>query len=191
MIAQGEDFHVAAFPGSFALHTGPRLEEPDKEGFFWGHASVRAHAQEAGAFVLSACGYVGEENIPDDFPYKGKMNVSYAHGGSSVISPLGVPLAGPEYGSQIVYAECQAAMIKAWKAIVDTAGHYARPDVLRLMVRQEAGWIPAGSAHKAVDAAVPRDPLKRAAERYEVKEETVQDLLEKLLRGAGDEAVPQ
>ena len=43
---------------------------------------------------------------------------------------------GPDYGSHIIYADCQAAMIKATKAIVDTVGHYARPDVLRLLVRR-------------------------------------------------------
>ena len=172
MIAQGEEFHVAVFPGSFALHTGPQLEEPDTEGLFWGQASVRAHALEAGAFVLSACGYIGEEDIPDDFPYKGKMNISYAHGGSSVIAPLGIPLAGPVYGPEIVYVECQAAMIKAWKAIIDTVGHYARPDVLRLLVRGEQGWRAAGSRAG--------DELRRAAERHDVDEAFVEELLEEV-----------
>ncbi|MFY9823909.1 MAG: hypothetical protein WAM82_21195 [Thermoanaerobaculia bacterium] len=37
-------------------------------------------------------------------------------------------------------------MIKATKAIVDTMGHYTRPDVLRLLVRGEQGWQSAGSA---------------------------------------------
>ena len=51
MIAQGEDIHVAVFPGAFELHTGPQLEEPEQAGGFWGHFEVRAHALEAGAFV--------------------------------------------------------------------------------------------------------------------------------------------
>ena len=29
MVGLGEDIHVAVFPGAFALHTGPRLEEWD------------------------------------------------------------------------------------------------------------------------------------------------------------------
>src|SRR5690606_5773128 len=57
MIAQGEHIHVAVFPGSFQLHTGPRLQEPDSTGNFWGHFTTRSHAMEAGAFVLCACGY--------------------------------------------------------------------------------------------------------------------------------------
>ena len=48
MIDQGEDFHIAVFPGAFSLHIGPRLEEPDREGqFFWGHTLTRADVSAA------------------------------------------------------------------------------------------------------------------------------------------------
>ena len=182
MIAQGEDLHVAVFPGSFALHTGPQLEEPDSEGLFWGHASVRAHALEAGAFVLSACGYLDSADVSDDFPYKGSMNVAYAHGGSSIIAPLGIPLAGPELGSTILYVECHAWMKKAWNAIIDTAGHYARPDVLRLSIRTEDGWRALDSTY---GSSRRRDSLRRAAERHDVDDALVEELADGLLeRGA-------
>ena len=36
------------------------------------------------------------------------MNIRYARGGSSIIAPLGIPLAGPVEGPQIVHAELQA-----------------------------------------------------------------------------------
>ncbi len=69
MIGLGEDIHIAVFPGAFALHTGPELEEWDGDhSSFWGHSSVRAHAMEAGAFVLSACGIIDECGIPGEFP---------------------------------------------------------------------------------------------------------------------------
>ena len=64
LIQQGEEFHVAVFPGTFKLHTGPRLEEPDMEGNFWGHSAVREHALEAGAFVLNGCGFITDNDIP-------------------------------------------------------------------------------------------------------------------------------
>lgn len=170
LIAQGEEIHVAAFPGSFALHTGPRLEEPDTSGAaFWGHSSVRAHALEAGAFVASACGVLDPADVPADFPHAGTMNVDYAHGGSEVIAPLGIPLSGPEYGETIVYADCPAWMKQAWNAIVDTMGHYARPDVLRLSVRDEHGWREA--IERAVGGAP--EPLLRAADRHAVDPELV------------------
>lgn len=187
MIAQGEDIHVAVFPGAFELHTGPRLEEPEKAGCFWGHFEVRAHAFEAGAFVVSGCAVVNEDDVAADFPYKGKMNIAYANGGSEVIAPLGIALAGPAYGETIVYAELESWMIKATKAIVDTMGHYARPDVLKLLVRRSGGWSPAGAARDlgAVRATLSDDALKRAAEGRDVDPEKVVELAEGVRRATG------
>lgn len=168
MVAAGEEIHVAAFPGSFALHTGPQLEEPDTEGAFWGHASVRNHAFEAGAFVVSACAYVDPADVPESFPFRDRMNLGYAHGGSSVISPLGVPIVPPTFGPQMIYADCDAWMIKAVKAIVDTNGHYGRADVTRLQLRDAGGWADVLPGRRL--ASVPGSPGSAsppAAERGE------------------------
>jgi predicted amidohydrolase len=182
MIGLGEDIHIAVFPGAFALHTGPELEEWDADhSSFWGHFSVRAHAMEAGAFVLSACGIIDEKDIPDDFPHKGKMNIRYARGGSSIIAPLGIPLAGPVEGPQIVHAELQAWMIKAVKAIVDTAGHYSRPDVVRLIVNDYApGREPVVRSRSLFEALPPR-ALADAADRHGVEPSRVEALLQSSL----------
>lgn len=187
MIAQGEDIHVAVFPGAFELHTGPRLEEPEKFGCFWGHFEVRAHAFEAGAFVVSGCAVLNDADVAADFPHKGKMNIGYANGGSEVIAPLGIALAGPTYGEAMVYAELEAWMIKATKAIVDTMGHYARPDVLKLLVRRQEGWTPAGTARALapIRAALSDDALKRAADGRDVEAEKVLELAEGVRRAAG------
>lgn len=187
MIAQGEDIHVAVFPGAFELHTGPRLEEPEKSGCFWGHFEVRAHAFEAGAFVVSGCAVLNDADVQADFPHKGKMNIGYANGGSEVIAPLGIALAGPTYGEAMVYAELEAWMIKATKAIVDTMGHYARPDVLKLLVRRESGWVPAAGARdlSAIRAVMTDDAIKRSAEVRDVDAEKVLELAEGVRRAAG------
>lgn len=140
MIELGEDIHIASFPGSFALHTGPKLVELDTAGDFWGVSSTRNHAFEAGAFVLRACAYVDPADIDPDFPHAETMNISYARGGSSIIGPLGVPLADSSFEPGIIYAQAEGWMIKAVKAIVDTAGHYNRPDVLGLAVMTPDGW---------------------------------------------------
>lgn len=182
MIGLGEEIHVAVFPGAFSLHTGPQLEEWDaNHSSFWGHFSVRAHAMEAGAFVLSACGIIDESDIPDDFPHKAKMNIRYARGGSSIIAPLGIPLAGPAEGPQIVQAELQAWMIKAVKAIVDTAGHYARPDVVRLVVNdQSPGREPVICSRSFFENLLPR-ALADAADRHEVEPARVETMLQSSL----------
>jgi nitrilase len=173
MIGLGEEIHVAVFPGAFALHTGPRLEEWDAgHQAFWGHASVRAHALEAGAFVLSACGQITEADIPDDFPHKDHMNIGYAKGGSSIIAPLGIPLVGPIEGPAIVRAELQAWMIKAWKAIIDTNGHYARPDLLGLHL---ANHTP--SQYPVLRTQPRPDLLAEAAEKNGVEPALVESMM--------------
>jgi predicted amidohydrolase len=174
MIDQGEDFHVAVFPGAFSIHCGPKLEEADPEGkFFWGHTSTRAHAMEAGAFVLAACGYITRQDIPADFPLADKLNIDYAKGGSQIVAPIGVPLAPPTPGDTIVYADCQADMIKVWKALVDTMGHYARPDIVRL---QYLAHRVAGVAEFAAEAVeeTRRDELEAIADRHGVAREDLE-----------------
>jgi nitrilase len=183
MIGLGEEIHVAVFPGAFALHTGPSLEEWDAEhASFWGHASVRAHALEAGAFVLSACGIIDESDIPDEFPHKGRMNIRYARGGSSIIAPLGIPLAGPSEGPQIVYADLEAWMIKAWKSIVDTAGHYSRPDLVRLVVNGQAPSRERVLSYRSFFETISPRLLSEAADAHGVDASRAEALLEQALK---------
>jgi predicted amidohydrolase len=180
MVEQGEDFHVAVFPGAFALHTGPKLEEADNEGrFFWGHTLTRAHAMESGAFVLSSCGYMEPTDIPPDFPLRDTVNIAYARGGSQIVGPLGVPLVGPTLGDTILYHDCQAAMIKVWKAIIDTIGHYARPDIVRL--EYLAG---PRAAIEACESATGSD-LERIAERHGVSRGEVEGAVQGLAKSTG------
>ena len=56
-------------------------------------------------------------------------------GGSCSISPLGEILAGPARdGEEILFADIDLAEIARVKFDFDVAGHYARPDVFRLIV---------------------------------------------------------
>src|SRR5699024_923078 len=182
MVELGEEIHVASFPGAFALHAGPQLESPDPGQNFWGHSSVRNPAFEAGAFVLSACAYVDPDDIDDAFPHTASMNLSYATGGSSVISRLGVPLVEPSTGSGLRFAECPAWMIKAVKAIVDAGGHYSRPDAFRLQVLGVDGWQTMSQARIDTTSVRPGE-LERAADAYEVSIDTVREVAE--LHAAG------
>jgi predicted amidohydrolase len=174
MIAQGEHIHIAVFPGSFTLHTGPCLQEPDTEGHFWGLFATRAHAMEAGAFAICAAGYMNPADFPDDFPLKDKLHTTWSNGGSAIHTPVGVSLVGPQYGEQMIYADLQAALIKAVKAIVDTIGHYGRPDVMRLQVRRNDRWESADTPFVQEPIEVERDVLLRAAERHDVDDKVVE-----------------
>ena len=56
-------------------------------------------------------------------------------GGSAIVSPLGVVLAGPHFGEEaILTADLDLADIGRGKFDFDVVGHYARPDVFRLTV---------------------------------------------------------
>lgn len=171
MIAQGEDFHVAVFPGAFALHTGPKLEEFDASAeSFWGYSSCRAHAFEAGAFVLGSCGYITQADITQDFALRDSLNVDYAKGGSAVYAPIGIPLAPPTPGDTIVYAVCPAQFVKIAKAVIDTMGHYSRPDLFSLAFHAQPHQDPArgrGTAQRVLES-VPGGELMRIADRHEV-----------------------
>lgn len=171
MIAQGEEIHVAVFPGAFKLHTGPRLEEPDTENHFWGHASVRAHAMEAGAFGVLASTYLDPDDVPEDFAYRGTMNIAYSNGGSQIAAPLGFNMVEAVYGPQILYGELPADLLKASRAIVDTMGHYSRPDLVSLRIEGRPDVN-----HRVVNAeGAPTDSLKRAAEAWDVDPELAAD----------------
>ena len=56
-------------------------------------------------------------------------------GGSCIISPLGQVLAGPARDrEQILFADIDLDEIARGKFDFDVAGHYARPDIFRLIV---------------------------------------------------------
>ena len=61
-------------------------------------------------------------------------------GGSAILGPDGSYLAGPLYGEEgILYAELDPARLHEERQRFDAAGHYHRPDVLGLTVREPSG----------------------------------------------------
>ena len=84
--------------------------------------------------MLGSCGYITDADFPADFALRDSLNIDYAKGGSAVYAPIGIPLAPPTPGDTIVYAVCPAQFVKIAKAVVDTVGHYARPDLFTLSV---------------------------------------------------------
>lgn len=176
LISQGEDIHLGVFPGAFALHTGPKLEELDDTGNqFWGYTSCRAHAFEAGAFVMASCGIMEKSSFPPDFPLSDTLNIDYAKGGSAVYAPIGIPMTPPTYGDTIVYADCPAQMIKIAKAIIDTCGHYSRKDLFTLTVQ-------GANTPLAIQAleSTPATQLERIADRHEVARSELESALERV-----------
>lgn len=124
LLASGEQVHVAVWPCRRATASMAEL-------------AVRSYAIEGQVFVVSACGIISPDDVPDDFPLKERTEWTI-EGGSGIVAPDGQWLAGPVYGREaIVTAEVDLRDIVAAKANQDAIGHYARPDLFRLLVRRE------------------------------------------------------
>ncbi|MEQ9618093.1 MAG: carbon-nitrogen hydrolase family protein [Deltaproteobacteria bacterium] len=109
-------------------------------GLWAGHGFVkptmdfasRQYAFEGQVFVIASSGHITDKMIPDSFPLKKQTLWDYP-GGSGIINPRGDYLAGPVYGKEeIIYADIDRDMIIRAKAVIDGAGHFSRPDILRL-----------------------------------------------------------
>jgi nitrilase len=94
-------------------------------------------ARESRAFVVAPCHFQRGSAYPDDFPLREEIAgiELLGRGGSAVLGPDGAYLAGPLYDEEgILYAELDPARLHEERQRFDPAGHYHRPDVLRLDV---------------------------------------------------------
>ena len=100
-------------------------------------STMRHVALEGRCFVLSCNQFARRADFPDDIPnaLTEAPDDVVNTGGSCIIGPLGEILAGPaRSGEQILYAPIDLDEIARGKFDFDVAGHYARPDVFRLVV---------------------------------------------------------
>ena len=105
-------------------------------------ATLRHIACEGRCFVLGCNQFVTQSTYPADLPGIADLAAQpdvLCRGGSAVISPLGEYLAGPLFDQEgILCAELDLAEVARAKFDFDVVGHYARPDVFRLTVNEEA-----------------------------------------------------
>jgi nitrilase len=95
-------------------------------------------ARESRAFVISPSHFQRAASYPDDFPLRDELEGLdvISRGGSAILAPDGSYLAGPLYDEEgVLYAELDPALLRAERQRFDPAGHYHRPDVLRLKVK--------------------------------------------------------
>jgi nitrilase len=96
-------------------------------------------ARESRAFVVAPSHFQRASAYPDDFPLRDALEGLdvLGRGGSAILGPDGSYLAGPLYDEEgILYAELEPARLYEERQRFDPAGHYHRPDVLRLKVRE-------------------------------------------------------
>lgn len=109
-------------------------------------ASMTHIALEGGCFVLSANQFCRRRDYPPppDYNFEGleeepSPDTVVCVGGSAIVSPLGTVLAGPNYEDEaLVFADLDFGDIVRAKFDFDVVGHYARPDVFGLTVRDNS-----------------------------------------------------
>ena len=187
LINQGEEFHVCVWPGNWKRGSEKLLDaDTSKGGAMCNLQSlIKVHAFEAGAFVLSACGYLDEQDFPERWEYirdSDHMNFSWASGGSSIVNPAARYLVEPNFEKDaILYTECYANQIKATKAIFDSLGHYSRWDILQLQINRKNRLNPQVYNNSVtMPTDVPPEKVKRISEEYEIDIEKVERLIDDL-----------
>jgi len=140
MYAQKEEVHVASWP-SFCMYRdlayalGPEVN----------HSVSQVYAVEGSSYVLAACAVVSQEmfDMVADTPQKAfylNPRTSKPGGGFSMIyGPDGRELVEriPEDKEGILYADLDPGAVAIAKSAADPAGHYSRPDAVRLVVNRE------------------------------------------------------
>ncbi len=126
LYGQGENVHVAAWPGSLR-NTGE---------------ITRFIAREGRSFVLSASALMKTAWIDDALPGAARMKATGAEwltdGGSCLAGPDGEWLIEPvQHEECVVTATLDLAAVRRERQNFDPAGHYSRPDVTRLVVNRE------------------------------------------------------
>jgi nitrilase len=106
------------------------------DGETW-QATLVHIARESRAFVIAPSHFQRSAAYPDDFPLRDLIDGHdiIGRGGSAILGPDGAYLAGPHYDDEaILYAELDPARLWEERQRFDPAGHYHRPDVLKLEV---------------------------------------------------------
>ncbi len=134
---------MAMYAQHVALYCAPTADDRDT----W-LPSMRHIALEGRCFVLTACQVLRKDAFPPDVRVSlgDTPDALLMRGGSAIISPLGVVLAGPQFGDEtILTADLDLGDIGRGKFDFDVVGHYARPDVFRLTVN-DAPAVPVTTA---------------------------------------------
>jgi nitrilase len=120
---------AALYASGLDIYLAPTADDSES----W-HESIRHIAREARAFVLSCCVYQRASSYPDDVVIAEGPDL-LGRGGSAIVGPDGEYLAGPLWDEEgILFADLEPDLLFAERQRFDPAGHYSRPDVLRLQV---------------------------------------------------------
>ncbi|HEY9647179.1 MAG TPA: Nit6803 family nitrilase, partial [Chroococcidiopsis sp.] len=125
LMAQHEQIHCSQFPGSMV---GSIFAEQIE-------VTIRHHALESGCFVVNATGWLTPEQVQQITPDDKLQRVLSGGCHTAIISPEGVHLCPPiTEGEGLAIADLDFSLITKRKRMMDSVGHYARPELLQLQV---------------------------------------------------------
>ena len=125
LMAQHEEIHIAQFPGSMV---GPIFAEQME-------VTIRHHALESGCFVVNATGWLREEQIAKISPDEKLRRALRGGCMTAIISPEGTHVVPPlREGEGLLIADLDLGLIVKRKRMMDSVGHYARPELLKLIL---------------------------------------------------------
>ncbi|MCF4166130.1 Nit6803 family nitriliase [Zavarzinia compransoris] len=172
LMAQHEEIHASQFPGSMV---GPVFGDQME-------VTIRHHALESGCFVVNATGWLTEDQIaaitPDPALQKG------LRGGccTAIVSPEGKHLAPPlTEGEGMVIADLDMNLITKRKRMMDSVGHYARPELLSLHLDDRPARVMTTAT--GATAPVPNDLPEPRMDRDETDDAAISDHRIAVLRG--------
>jgi nitrilase len=121
-------------------------------------------------YVLSSCGMNSEEmlrDLPTNEEDLAFLRDPTKSGGSTIIDPYGAVIAGPLTGAEegILYADTDPDMLLRGRFVHDFNGHYNRPDIFQLRVRNHPDPLIVWETHPSPTSSLVRlwpeslDPL--------------------------------
>ena len=153
LMAQHEEIHCAQFPGSMVGQIFADQME----------VTIRHHALESGCFVVNATGWLSDAQIEAITPDPGLQKALRGGCCSAVVSPEGVHLAPPlREGEGLVIADLDMALITKRKRMMDSVGHYARPELLSLLVNDRPA-VTAAPMNPSDSGSEDHDPAREHA----------------------------